>query len=91
MGSHRRLLRWAVCTAAVLVLVSLVDARGFRRYFRLQRQIASLSERNRQLAEHNDSLRREVEALRADPQTLEQAAREELLFIKPDEVVVNLE
>ena len=91
MSGRRKFLRWALCTAAILVFVSLVDARGFRRYFRLQRQVASLSERNRLLAEHNDSLRPEIEALRSDPEALEKAAREELLFIRPDEVVVNLE
>jgi cell division protein FtsB len=71
--------------------VSLVDARGFRRYFQMQRQLAEARERKRNLARQNEALKREIEALRSDPESWERAAREELGFIKPDEIVINLE
>ncbi len=87
----RTRVRVAVCVAAGLAFVSLVDARGFRRYFRMQRQLAEASERNRHLAKQNESLKREIEGLRSDPETWERAAREELGFIRPDEIVINLE
>jgi cell division protein FtsB len=85
------MLRGAVGVALGLALVSLIDARGFRRYFRIQRQLAEAADRNRQLAKQNEALKREIEGLRSDPETWERAAREELGFIRPDEVVFNLE
>jgi cell division protein FtsB len=91
MAPRPRTLRAAVCVAAGLALVSLVDARGFRRYFQMQRQVAEVSERNRQLAKQNEALKREIEGLRSDPETWERATREELGFIRPDEIVINLE
>ncbi len=91
MAARPKLLRLAVCVALGLGLVSAIDGRGFRRYFRLQREIAAIGDKNRQLSEQNQSLRRQIEALRSDPESIERAAREELGFIKPDEIVFNLE
>lgn len=81
----------AVGTALFLALISVADARGFRRYLRLQQDVQSLQERNRSLEEQNAALLREVDALRFDPKALERAAREELGFIKPGEIVLSLE
>lgn len=86
-----RLLRVAAWVAGGLGLVSLVDARGFRRYFRLERELGAIADKNRQLSEQNDVLRREIEALHSDPEAIERAAREELGFIRPDEIVIKLE
>lgn len=80
-----------VATAAGLSLLSVADAGGFRRYIQLRQQVSQLEARNKQLAEHNAQLIKEVEALRKEPKALERAAREELGFIKPGEVVFNLE
>ncbi len=85
------MLRAAVGVAAGLAVVSLVDAGGFRRYFQMQRQLAEATERNRQLAKQNEALKREIEGLRSDPELWERAAREELGFIRPDEIVIHLE
>jgi cell division protein FtsB len=84
-------LHWALGSALVLGCLSVADARGFRRHFRLERQIAALGERNTKVEEENRALRREIEGLRKDPKALERAAREELGFIKPGEVIINLE
>jgi cell division protein FtsB len=91
MTQRRKVLWIALGVAGALSLVSVADARGFRRYFRLQQDIRALEERNRLLREQNGAMVREVEALRSDPRALERAAREELRFIKPGEVVFNLE
>ena len=82
---------FAACVAAALALASAGDARGFRRYWRMEQDVAALTAKNRQLAQQNQKLAREIEALRKDPQALEQAAREELGFVKPGEIVLNLE
>jgi cell division protein FtsB len=91
MGLRRKLLWVATCIAAALGLVSVGDARGFRKYGRLRQDVRTLAERNEQLREQNVKLGREIEALRKDPDALERAAREELGFVKPGEVVLNLE
>jgi cell division protein FtsB len=57
----------------------------------MQRQLAEVSQRNRHLAKQNEALKREIEGLHSDPEVWERAAREELGFIRPDEIVINLE
>ncbi|WP_414641322.1 FtsB family cell division protein [Archangium sp.] len=77
--------------AALLTLVSAVDAKGFRRYLRLRQDVETIHERNRALSAQNDILLREINALRNDPAALERAAREELGYVKPGELVFHLE
>lgn len=91
MNARRKWIWMAVGTAAVLAAISVADARGFRRYLRLQQDVQSLTERNHALEEQNAAMLREVEALRSDKAALERAAREELGFVKPGEIVLNLE
>jgi cell division protein FtsB len=91
MELRRRLIWVAVCVAAALALVSAGDARGFRRYVRLRDDLAQLSAKNHQLSDQNSRLGREIDALRKDPQALERASREELGFVKPGEIVINVE
>ena len=81
----------AVCIAAGLGIKSLAGAQGFRRYLSLQREMGRLVEQRRQLSEQNRHLRDEIRALREDPEALEQAAREELGFTKPGEIILNVE
>jgi cell division protein FtsB len=91
MTVRRKLLGVAACVAAVLTLVSAVDAKGFRRYLRLRQDVEALEERNQLLSEQNDALLREINALRNDPGALERAAREELGYVRPGEIVFHLE
>lgn len=91
MTVRRKLLGVAACVAAILTLVSVVDAKGFRRYLRLRQDVESIQERNRVLTEQNDALLREINALRNDPAALERSAREELGYVKPGELVFHLE
>jgi cell division protein FtsB len=91
MTVRRKLLGIAACVAALLTLVSAVDAKGFRRYLRLRQDVETIHERNRSLSAQNDALLREINALRNDPSALERAAREELGYVKPGELVFHLE
>ena len=91
MGNRRKWLWASVTVAFVLSAWSASAEGGFRRYLSLSQQIDSLRTRNRQIAEENGRLLKEVEALRSDPKAIERSAREELGFIRPGEVVVNLE
>ena len=88
----RRKKAWiAVSAAGALALVSMADARGFRRYLRLLQNAADLASRNRQLREQNAKLRTEIEALRGDRSAIEQAVREELGYVGRGEIVLNVE
>ena len=91
MPGWRTGLKLAVAVAGGLSLLSAVNDGGFRRYLLLRSQIVALEQRTEQLTLENQRLAREVEALRKDPKAIERAAREELGFIKPGEVVINLE
>lgn len=91
MTARRKLLGMAASVAAVLTLISAVDAKGFRRYLRLRQDVEALQARNLALTEQNEALRREINALRDDPAALERAAREELGYVKPGEIVFHLE
>jgi len=86
-----RTLKWAAGVAAVLVLLSLMDGGGFRRSFALSRELAELEEKNGALRERNQALIEEIELLRSDPRALERAAREELGYVRPGELVFTLE
>ena len=77
--------------ALVLAIASGVTEGGFRRYWRLQQDVRALEERNAKLAQDNARLRREVEAMRDDPRALERAAREELGYVRPGELVFDVE
>lgn len=91
MTVRRKLVGVAAVVAAVLTLISVADARGFRRYLRLRQEVRALEARNQALAEQNEALRREISALREEPAALERAAREELGYVKPGELVFHLE
>lgn len=77
--------------ALALAVGSAAAEGGFRRYWRLKQDVRTLEERNAKLAQDNAKLRREVEALRGDRAALERAAREELGYVKPGEVVFDVE
>lgn len=87
----RRSLRLAVVVAALLAVLSVLDARGFRRASRLREQVEALRRTNRQLAEDNAALAREIQALHTDPQAVERAVREELGYVRPGELVFQVE
>lgn len=91
MPGRRQILWGAVLAALVLAGFSLVAEGGFRRYWRLQRDLRTIEERNAQLDEENARLRREVQGLREDPAVIERAVREELGFVRPGDVVISLE
>lgn len=91
MTRRRKVLWGAVIAAFVLSVLSVTNENGFRRYVRLRNDVDSLSSRNRQLRQMNAAMAREIEALRSDPRATARAAREELGFIRPGEVVFNVE
>lgn len=88
---RRRAIKWSAIVAAALVVLSLADSGGFRRSLALRREIREMEEKNRALAERNQRLIEEIQQLRSDPAALERAAREELGFVRPGELVFTME
>jgi cell division protein FtsB len=64
---------------------------GFRRYLKLSNDVSALRDKNVKLAAKNAALLREIDALRKSPEAQEQAAREDLGFVRPNEVIFTLE
>ena len=87
----RRGLKFAVLGAVVLAALSVLDARGFRRAARLRAQVEALRRANRQLSEDNAGLTREINAQRVDVRATERAVREELGYVRPGELVFQVE
>jgi cell division protein FtsB len=78
---------------AVLVLLGLsaLDRDGLRKALHKEAEVERLARENAALEQRVARLRREVKALQGDPGALERAAREELGYVKPGEIIYKLE
>ncbi|HUK66145.1 MAG TPA: septum formation initiator family protein [Anaeromyxobacteraceae bacterium] len=76
---------------SALLAASALDPNGLRKARRNEAEAGRLERENAALAEQVAKLRREVKALQGDPVALERAAREELGFVKPGEIIYNLD
>ena len=80
-----------VAFALAYVPYHLYARSGLAKTITLQRDLTVLRARNRELAAENDRLEREAEALRDDPTAIERVARTDLGWVRPGEIVVDLE
>ena len=90
---HRALVLGAALASLALTVTALADPRGVRLVQRLDLDIARQEAANQKLREENAKLGRRVRALSApiDSRVLEKQAREQLGFVRPDEVLVKFE
>lgn len=77
--------------AAALFWFLFAPGNGVLRYHRLQKQIESLSQENRNLQEHNAALRKEIERLQSDEAYLEEMARQKYGLLRENETVYEFE
>jgi cell division protein FtsB len=63
---------------------------GLARTLGLQRDLASIRARNSDLRAENERLTREATALRDDLAAIERVARDELGWVRPGEIIVDL-
>jgi cell division protein FtsB len=88
---HRRATVAYVALLAAVLACSALDGGGLRRARSLEAQARRLEDDDAALEAQVVRLRREVKALRGDPAALERAAREELGYVRPGELVYKLE
>ncbi len=78
-------------TLAALLVASALHPAGLRKHRALAADVRRIADENAALRERNMKLRREAKALAGDPAALERAAREELGYVRPGEIVYKLE
>jgi len=81
----------AIGAVVLLVLLALGGLKGYRDLGYAHRREAELSEDLRRTRERIQGLEERIEDLESDPSTLEALAREELMMVKPGDVVIVLE
>jgi cell division protein FtsB len=86
-SSLRRAPWWAVVIIAALVALALFGDKGVLRALQANRQKSALGAEVKTQEAANGELRRQIEALRNDPRTIENLARKELGMVKDDELV----
>ncbi len=88
---RRRFTVGYVIAMLVLLGLSTLDRNGLRKARRNEAEAERLERENAALEQRVARLRREVRALQGDPAALERAAREELGYVKPGEIVYKLD
>ncbi len=91
MRRSRRLTWYYLAAVGALAVASALDPGGLRKARRNEQEAARLARENEALEQRVARLRREVKALQGDPAALERAAREELGYVKPGEIVYKLD
>src|SRR5207253_1009160 len=93
LSPQQRLVLGALLGSLALAAVSLADPRGLRRLQRLEADIARQEQRNRELREENVRLSRTVKDFSPplNAAALEKAAREQLGFVRPEDVLFKFE
>ena len=89
--SRPRALALYLAALAVLLTLSALDPNGLRKAVRHEGEAERLERENGGLERSVTRLRRDVKALSGDPAALERAAREELGYVKPGELVYKLD
>lgn len=95
MSRFRERLELAVPTtllvlAVIGVPVMVLGPQGLPRHRRMGAQLSAQREENRRLTRQVLQLQAELEAFERDPRARERAVREELGWVRPDEIVVEV-
>jgi cell division protein FtsB len=93
LTAQQRLVLGALAASLAMVVMSLADPKGLRRLERLRSDIDRQEQKNRELREENARLSRTVRDLSppVNPAALERVAREQLGFVRPDELLFKFE
>jgi cell division protein FtsB len=93
LSPRRKLVLGALAASLCISALSLADPGGLRRLERLRSDVQRQEQRNRELRAENARLTRTVRELSPpiQPAALEKAAREQLGFLRQDEVLFKFE
>jgi cell division protein FtsB len=93
LSPRKKLVIGAFAASLCMGAMSLADARGLPRLRRLRADIERQEQKNRELRAQNARLARTVRELSSpiQPAALEKAAREQLGFVRQDEVLFKFE
>ncbi len=69
----------------------LLDGGGIRRIPKLERELAATRAAIVELRGENQRYREQIDALRNDPEAIEDIARDELGMVKPNELVIRVD
>ncbi len=86
-GGYKLLAGIAVIMGAAMVLVILFSHRGFYNVYRFRQEWHRLEQENARLAAENDHLTRTIDRLQHDPEYIQDRIRQELNFVKKNEVI----
>jgi cell division protein FtsB len=86
---HLPLVLWLTLVAGLSTVVA-VDPRGWRHSLKLNDEVLALTAKNAAVSQENQRLSREARALKTNPVAMERAVRDELGFIHPGEMVLQL-
>lgn len=90
---QQRLVLGALVASVTITSISLADPKGLRRLERLRFDIERQEQKNRELRDENARLARAVKELSppVNSAALEKAAREQLGFVRQDELLFKFE
>ena len=87
MGVSRRWIYIPLAAILGILFFTVFGERGLLHIHHLKQEQEEMAKRLTEMQRDNERLRREIEALRADRQYLENLARREFGLVKPNEVV----
>lgn len=88
---RRRVTLGVLAVLLALFAASVAHPDGLRKALRNEEEGRRLERENSELEQAVARLRREVRALRGDPTAIERAAREDLGYVRPGEIIYKLE
>jgi cell division protein FtsB len=93
LSSRKKLVLGAFLASLAMSAASLLDPKGLQRLQRLGADIERQEQQNRELRAENARLQKTVRELSPplSSEALERAAREQLGFVRPDEVLFKFE
>jgi len=91
MFTRRKVLWVVVVLVSLTALGVFLSGGGLNRYRSLTQGALALRQKNQELVLENAKLRAEIEALKTDARVVERALREELGYIRADEMIFSFE
>jgi cell division protein FtsB len=86
-GGYKLLAGIALIVGLSMVMVILFSQHGFYNVFRFRQDRLKLEQENIRLAAENERLARSIDRLQHDPEYIQDRIRQELNFVKPNEII----